>query len=142
MSGGYASKRSMANGRASVPMPQPKIRSMTIGSGEAGRFNTRLKMNQKEKKMNFIKRKLRDWLFNDGDYAQEDIVVSHDETDISDHENSINFNVINASGGRIVQVRFYDRKTDRHSNKLHIITPDEDLATSLAHILAIETMSR
>jgi len=142
MSGGYASKKNMASGRAvPIPTPQPKIRSMTIGSGEAGRFNTRLKMNQKEKKMNFIKRKLRDWLF-ETEYADEAVVDHRDDADISDHENSINFNVINAAGGRIVQVRFYDRKTDRHSNKLHIITPEENLAESLAHILAIETMSR
>jgi hypothetical protein len=50
--------------------------------------------------------------------------------------------VINAAGGRIVQVRYYDQKADRHSNKLHIITPEENLAESLAHILAIETISR
>jgi hypothetical protein len=99
------------------------------------------RINKKEKTMNFIRRKLRDWLL-ETERGQDSIVVERDETDISDHENSINFNVINASGGRIVQVRFYDRKTDRHTNKLHIITPEEDLATSLAHILAIETMSR
>lgn len=139
MSGGYASKRNMANGRASVPMPMPKIRNMTMTS-TSERFDPK-RINKKEKTMNFIRRKLRDWLL-ETERGQDSIVVERDETDISDHENSINFNVINASGGRIVQVRFYDRKTDRHTNKLHIITPEEDLATSLAHILAIETMSR
>ena len=135
MSGGYASKKSMAIGR------MPRIPNIPTTAGESARFDSRLKA-KKEKKMNFIKRKLRDWLYNDSEFANQVAIVDRDEADISDHENSINFNVINAAGGRIVQVRFYDRKTDRHSNKLHIITPDEDLATSLAHILAIETMSR
>lgn len=97
------------------------------------------KQARKEPKMNFIKRKLRDWIMRD-----EAVCVSVEDDsglDIDRHE-AMNFNVVNAAGGRIVQVRYYDRKTDRQYNKLHIITPEEDLAESLAHILAIETMSR
>jgi hypothetical protein len=57
-------------------------------------------------------------------------------------DNPINFSVVNASGGRIVQVRHYDLKSDRHRHSLHIITPEEDLATALAHILVIDNLSR
>jgi hypothetical protein len=130
MSGGYSSQKSTMSGRAiKLPSTQP---------AESNRFNARLK---KEKKMNFIKRKLRNWLM-DEPYNDMATISVRDEQDISDHENSINFTVINAAGGRIVQVRYYDRKADRHSNKLHIITPEEDLAEALAHILTIETISR
>ncbi len=93
--------------------------------------------------MNFIKRKLRNWLLDSPDqYAEVNCVVTEDEVHIDNQENSMTFNVVSASGGRIVQVRYYDRKTDRHATKLHIITPEENLAEALAHILAIETMSR
>lgn len=125
MRGGLNSAKSTKAGYA-IPAPTP------LRSGK--------QINRKEKKMNFIKRKLRDWL-----YADENVAINvsiDDEYDIKDHENTINFSVINAAGGRIVQVRYYDRKQDRHSNKLHIITPDENLSEALAHILTIETMSR
>ena len=89
--------------------------------------------------MNFIKRKLRDWIIRDEAVCVS--VADDNDLDIDRHE-SMNFNVVNASGGRVVQVRYYDRKTDRQYTKLHIITPDENLAEALAHILAIETMSR
>lgn len=89
-----------------------------------------------------IKQRIRNWLNSDSNEVH--CVISDDEPELNirDQDNSINFNVVNANGGRIVQVRYYDRKADRHTNKLHIITPDENLAESLAHILAIETMSR
>ena len=125
MRGGLNSAKSTKAGYA-IPVPS------TLRGGK--------QINKKEKKMNFIKRKLRDWL-----YADENVAINvsiDDEYDIKDHENTINFSVINAAGGRIVQVRYYDRKQDRHSNKLHIITPDENLSEALAHILTIETMSR
>ncbi len=113
--------------------------------GYANKINpakiTGAKQKRKEPKMNFIKRKIRDWVMRDEAVC---IAVEDDDNDIdlNRQENSINFNVVNASGGRIVQVRYYDRKTDRNYSKLHIVTPDENLAESLAHILAIETMSR
>jgi hypothetical protein len=99
---------------------------------------------KKGNKMNFIKRKLRNWLLDGPDHYNEAVCIStdDDELNIGNQDNAMNFNVVSASGGRIVQVRYYDRKSDRHSNKLHIITPEEDLATALAHILTIETMSR
>lgn len=123
MSGGFSSKRNMAIGRA-IP---------TTSMAEA-----RVKPKRKTK-MTF-KQKLREWLYDDsGDVPK--MAIERDENDLRE-EHAINFSVIPAAGGRIVQVRVYDQRTDRNSTKLHIITPDEDLASSLAQILQIEQLSR
>jgi hypothetical protein len=81
------------------------------------------------------------WLFED---SAESYTTKMSDKDgpVIEMDNSINFSVVNATGGRIVQVRHYDQKSDRHRHSLHIITPEEDLATALAHILVIDHLSR
>ena len=126
MSGGYSTKRNMANGRG-VGIPYATVTS----ASEA-------KQRRRKTKMSF-KQKLREWLYDDSNEAIP--MVDRDENDLRE-EQAIHFSVIPAAGGRIVQVRVYDHRTDRNSNKLHIITPEENLAESLAQILQIEQLSR
>lgn len=126
MSGGFSSKRNMAIGRV---MSKPYA-TVTSASEE--------KQRRRKTKMSF-KQKLRNWLYDDSNEVP--MAIERDENDLRE-EQSINFSVIPAAGGRIVQVRVYDHRTDRNSNKLHIITPDENLAESLAQILQIEQLSR
>lgn len=122
MSGGYSTAKSTKIGSMSgqaIPYPTPR----------------------KKRKMKFnLKEKIRNWLYDDGSECVPE-PIRHDPDRIN-AENGINFQVINAAGGRIVQVQVYDRVKDRHSTSLHIITPDEDLATSLAQILALSQLSR
>ena len=130
MSGGYASKRNMANGRG-IPYPTPMPKMANVSATTASLRN--------KSKMKFsFKQKLRDWLYND---EPNEVYVDRDEAR-PEFDGGINFRVINAQGGRIVQVHYYDPKTDRNRTSLHLITPDEDLASSLAHILALETLGK
>ena len=111
-------------------------------TSEAGRFDPRRATLGKAIKMKVsFKQRIRDWLFDESDMSNHAISVDEDGPEVQ-LDNAINFSVVNAAGGRIVQVRYYDQKSDRHKNSLHVITPDEDLSTALAHILAIETISR
>jgi hypothetical protein len=72
----------------------------------------------------------------------------HDEVKRDDQQlegsqdDAIHFSVLPANGGRIVQVRYYDKARDRHFTKLHVITPDEKLEEALAHIFQLEVLSR
>lgn len=50
----------------------------------------------------------------------------------------MNFVIYPASGGHIVEYQSYDTKTDRHIGKLHIITSEDDIGTSLGHIVTME----
>jgi hypothetical protein len=103
----------------------------------------RLKANKKRKTNMTLRQRIRAWLYADENDTPEVAIREDDDNELRfDHEQAIHFAVIPANGGRIVQLRYYDRQKDRHYNKLHLITPDEDLPTSLAHILQIETLSR
>ena len=126
MSGGFSTKRNMANGRGIRGIPYP-ITSMT----EANQKRRKTKMS--------FKQKLREWLYDDSDESPPHI--DRDENDLRE-EQAINFSIIPAAGGRIVQVRVYDQRKDHNVTKLHIITPEENLADSLAQILQIEQLSR
>lgn len=50
----------------------------------------------------------------------------------------LNFNVMPAVGGVIVQLRKYDRKADRNDNSTHIIPEGEDVAETIGKIVAME----
>ena len=124
MSGGFSSKRNMANGRG---IPYTTVTAMA-------------EPNQKRRKTRMsFKQKLRDWLYDDSNEVP--MAIDRDENDLRE-EQAINFSVIPAAGGRIVQVRVYDHRKDHNVTKLHIITPEENLADSLAQILQIEQLSR
>ena len=96
------------------------------------------KQRRRKTKMSF-KQKLREWLYDDSNEVP--MAIERDDNDLRE-EQAINFSVIPAAGGRIVQVRVYDQRKDHNVTKLHIITPDENLAEALAHILQIEVISR
>ena len=126
MSGGFSTKRNMAIGRG-VGIPYATVTSVS----EA-------KQRRRKTKMSF-KQKLRKWLYDDSNEPPPHI--ERDENDLRE-EQAINFSIIPAAGGRIVQVRVYDHRKDHNVTKLHIITPEENLAESLAQILQIEQLSR
>jgi hypothetical protein len=49
-------------------------------------------------------------------------------------------NVYRASGGIVIEARTYDPQRDRHHHSLHVITHDQDLATSLDKIITMESL--
>jgi hypothetical protein len=55
---------------------------------------------------------------------------------------SFNFTVYNANGGKIVEVKNYDESKDRWIRSLHIITSDEDFGESIGKIVFLEMLKR
>lgn len=104
----------------------------------------------KKKKTGRIKRWVRNWLSNENDIGMT----------VSDHVNTIasprslrigppefdaeglNITIHNANGGYVASFRRYDRKTDRHSNQLYVITDDQKFEEALAQCIAMECLSR
>jgi hypothetical protein len=110
-----------------------------------GRLETVLKQKRLERKQMklTLRQRLRNWLMSDPEESMVYATADSDEDDVQiDHESAIHFTVIPAAGGKIVQIRYYDRVKDRNNTKLHIITPDEKLEEALAHIFQIEVLSR
>ena len=69
------------------------------------------------------------------------VVASRDvEANMCDAEPILNFRVFKAVGGRVVEFRRYDRKTDRNDTSTYIITDDEDFGDSIARISTMENL--
>ena len=54
----------------------------------------------------------------------------------------INFKVQQVSGGTVIETRYYDPKKDDHRIKLHIVTPEENLAESIGKIVTMELLQK
>jgi hypothetical protein len=93
----------------------------------------------KEKPMRrTLKQRIRDWLNNDQDQYVNEIVRS-DDVNLS-RDNSLRFEIHQASGGRVVQTRRYDEKKDRHFENLYIITSDQDFGHEIDKIITMEAL--
>jgi hypothetical protein len=55
-------------------------------------------------------------------------------------EATLTFIVFNAIGGKVVEFRRYDRKTDRSDNTVYVIAKDEDFGEKIARIATLETL--
>jgi hypothetical protein len=116
----------------------PRGLGQVTSAGEVRKLNAR-----KQKKLMTIRQRIRNWLYADQESDMAVEVARDDDDDLRiDHDMALHFSVIPAAGGKIVRIQYYDRAKDRNINKLSIITPDENLAESLAQILQIEMLSR
>jgi len=57
-------------------------------------------------------------------------------------QSSMNFRLYAATGGHIVEYSYYDEKTDRNTQALHLISSDQDLGDSLSKIMTLEALRR
>lgn len=78
-------------------------------------------------------------------YLKDQLVESSPQTAVVGRgggidQQGINFTMYRASGGYVIEVRSYDRRTDRSFNNLHIINEDAVMAEELAKIITLETL--
>ena len=87
--------------------------------------------------MRWLKRQLRRWIQDEDIYpiATMETPVRHG-VDVE----GLSFNVMPAQGGTIVQLRYYDRKTDRNNYITHVIPDGEDIANRVGHIVSMEIL--
>jgi hypothetical protein len=88
--------------------------------------------------MNWLKRKLRRWIQEEDCYATAKPIGIARGNDI-DME-GLAFSVMPATGGTVVQIRHYDRKTDRSNNVTHVIPDGEDIAERIGQIVSMEIL--
>lgn len=60
--------------------------------------------------------------------------------DSFDADGGLNMRVFKANGGRIVSFNHYDRRTDRESRSVYIITDEQDFERELGKIITMESM--
>lgn len=57
-----------------------------------------------------------------------------------DSDATLTFTVYNAIGGKVVEFRRYDRRTDRGDHSVYVIGKDEDFGEKIAKISMLEVM--
>jgi hypothetical protein len=65
-----------------------------------------------------------------------------DEVDSLDLPDPIRFRVQQVSGGTVIETKYYDHKKDEDRVKLHIVTPEENLAESIGKIVTMELLQK
>jgi hypothetical protein len=90
--------------------------------------------------MNWLKRKLRNWLDENeaGKVIGSQLLIK--ERDSIESDPVLNFKVYSAVGGKIVEFRQYDRQRDRNFNQTYIITNDQDFGERIAKIATMENL--
>jgi len=67
-------------------------------------------------------------------------LISKGSPSIDQPERAIQFTVYNANGGRVVETRRYDKKTDRNTNGLYVINNDADFGHEIDKIITMESL--
>ena len=89
--------------------------------------------------MKWLKRKIVGWVRDDWNSSQPVAVSQAVGANAVDVE-GLSFNVMPAQGGTVVQIRCYDRRTDRNNHITHVIPDGEDIATRLGQIVSMELL--
>jgi hypothetical protein len=85
--------------------------------------------------MTWLKRRIRHWLDRDDSIVESPVLRSRD-VDVD----GLNFNIMSAQGGTIVQIRHYDRKSDRNNTITHVIPDGENIAERVGQIVSMEIL--
>lgn len=83
-----------------------------------------------------LKQRIRNWIMNDS--IDQDILVKEESPSLN--SDGMRFEVYKASGGFVIETRYYDRKSDMNHNKMYVITEDKDLGNELGKIITMESM--
>ena len=67
-------------------------------------------------------------------------LISVGPPNIDQPERALQFTVYVANGGRVVETRRYDKKTDRNTNGLYVINNDADFGKEIDKIITMEAL--
>ena len=94
---------------------------------------------EKQKTMKLtLKQRFRQWLLDSPPEIEADHGIYVEEDKLSSE--GMRLQIYKASGGFVVETRSYDRRTDRNSNSMHVITDDQDLGDALGKIVMMEAL--
>ena len=86
------------------------------------------------------RQRLRNWFnkdLNDMDIAE---IAIQDEPPGGLGGEGMRFQLYRASGGYVVETRYYDQKSDRNHYNLYIIKEDEDVGNAIGKIITMESL--
>jgi hypothetical protein len=68
--------------------------------------------------------------------------ATEDGHSVNLNQSPLVFRLYPATGGHIVEYAYYDEKTDRNQQALHLIASDQDLGDALSKIMTLEALKR
>ena len=89
--------------------------------------------------MQWLKRKLRDWINSDDVKLSSGSWVVQDSIG-HEYNEPFRFTVSKANGGTIVSTNRYNRKTDRNDGDVYIITDEQNLTEEIGKIVTMEAL--
>jgi hypothetical protein len=89
--------------------------------------------------MRWLKRKIISWVREDW-YNSQPVEASPVVGARSVEIDGLSFNIMSATGGTVVQVRYYERKTDRTGYHTHVIPDGENIAERIGQIVSMELL--
>jgi hypothetical protein len=90
--------------------------------------------------MNWIKNKLRQWLYNDENHKVKHSSILEPAVPRTLYGDPLRINVYSAEGGVVIETRKYNQIKDRENTHLYIVPDEQDLVDSLAKIITMETL--
>lgn len=96
--------------------------------------------------MKWFKQLISKWASEGRNYAEIEemkanrVLASRDVEATCGDDPILHFRVYSAVGGKVVEFRRYDRKTDRNDTTTYIITNDQDFGDRIAKIATMEKL--
>jgi hypothetical protein len=97
--------------------------------------------------MNWFKRKFRKWIMDyepaaggDDPYGSPIAKNAMVGGGTLNSEPTMTFTIYSAVGGKVVEFRRYDRRTDRSDHTVYVIPGDEDFGTRISKIATLESL--
>jgi len=94
--------------------------------------------------MKWFKKMVASWAQQGNNYAEENCktsrMIGSADTLSPGDEPILNFKVYSAIGGKVVEFRRYDRRTDRSDCQTYIITTDQDFGDRISKIATMENL--
>ncbi len=94
--------------------------------------------------MKWFKKMVASWARQGNNYDEENcktsrLISTAENASISD-DPVLNFKVYSAVGGKVVEFRRYDRRSDRNDSTTYIITNDQDFGERISKIATMENL--
>ena len=96
--------------------------------------------------MKWLKKALWRWTYEGRELEEDNSkvstsrLVSRAEEAVCGDEPVLNFKVYSAVGGKVVEFRRYDRKSERNDTTTYIITNDQDFGDRISKIATMEKL--
>jgi len=108
-----------------------QVGAKTLGSNK-------IRKARKVKQKLSWKQRFRNWLNDDDDDDRPEVGQDIEPSGVSSE--GMRFQMYRASGGYVIETRYYDHKLDRHFNKLYIVNDDKDLGHEIGKIITLESL--